>query len=508
MKRYNFYKISLVAITSLLAFSCTNLDEELYGRLSPSTYYKTQDEALSSVVGVYQKFRSVADIGDVFRAAEFGTDEFFVPGRTSGGWFDQNQIDIMTHKADQNNALLNRTWSWYIFPIIGAANAVLDGLQSSPSAENFKGMIAEVRAMRAYAYFYALDFWGNVPIFTKPKPDAENMPRTNTRKEVYDFVVSEFIAAANDLPSITTVARTAYYPRLTKEAVYSALAMVYLNAEVYTGTAHWADVITMCNNVINTNAYDLNVNVVDCFLSTNENSKEVITAFSVNPTLNAGNNQFILYTQHALDKLKYNLPFAPADGYSANTEVVNRYEAQDKRLKLIEYGPQYYLDGITPLKDSKGIQLELIPLKSITAADDNEGFKVLKYSPIGATWSGYNADNDLVLMRYADILLMKAEALFRTGDPNHEALPLINRIRTRSNASAISTLTLKDIENERARELVWEGYRRRDMIRFGSYFNEIWSFKTATTPIWRGIYPIPLPQITANPNLIQNPNYN
>ncbi len=499
-------RIKLLVLLSIVLGACTNLDEELYGRLSPNNYYNTQEEALSSVVGVYQKFSSFANIGDVFRPQEFGTDEFFVPGRTSGGWFSQDNIDIMRHQTAPNNGTILRAWN-YVFPMIGTANAVLESLESSPSAENFNGLIAETKAMRAYGYFYAMDLWGNIPIFTDARVDPNNLPATNSRSEVFDFVVSEMQAAAADLPSVNDVDRTSYYPRLTKEAVYSALAMIYLNAEVYTGTAHWDDVIDMCDEVINSNAFDLEPSVGDVFLSTNENNHEVILAFSMDPTKNAGDNQFILYTNPALDRLKYNLPFSPANGYSTDTVALNRYENIDERKSLIEYGPQFYLDGVTPLADADGNQLVLIQLTSIVAANDDEGFKVVKYSPVGAKWSGFNADNDLVLMRYADILLMKAEALFRT-DNSGDALLLVNEVRERSNASTLNSLTLKNIENERAREFIWEGYRRRDMIRFGTYFDSTWSFKDNTTPEWRGIYPIPAIQLNNNPNLQQNPGYN
>ena len=500
------FKINLVVLLTIVLGGCTDLDEELYGRLSPDNYYNTEEEALSSVVGVYQRFSSFAGIGDVFRPEEFGTDEFFVPGRTSGGWFSQDNIDIMQHQTKPNNGTILRAWN-YVFPMIGSANAVIESLESSPSAENFAGLIAETKAMRAYGYFYAMDLWGNVPIFTDARVDPNNLPATNSRQEVFDFVVSELQAAAANLPSVNDVDRAAYYPRLTKEAVYSALSMVYLNAEVYTGTAQWDEVIEMCDEVINSNAYDLEPSVGDVFLSTNENNPEVILAFSIDPARNAGNNQFILYTNHALDRLRYGLPFSPADGYSTNTTALNRYEDNDDRKNLIQHGPQYYLDGVTPLADANGNQLVLIPLTSITAAEDHEGFKVMKYSPVGANFSGFNADNDLILMRYADILLMKAEALFKTNNPD-EARTLVNEIRMRSNATPLSTLTLEDIEEERAREFIWEGYRRRDMIRFGSYFSSTWEFKETTTPEWRGVYPIPAIQIANNPNLVQNEGYN
>lgn len=498
-------KFALLTIAAFSLGGCTKLDEEQFGSLSPDTYYKTEKEALSSVVGVYQLLSQVVHIGDPWRIAEFGTDEFIVPGRASGGWFDQNNMDIMLHQVTPTNATTARAWR-NIFQEIGTANAVLESLEASPNKDNLKGVIAETKALRAYGYFYAMDFWGNVPIVTVARIDPNNLPTTNSRAEVFQFIESEMLKAVEDLPSVTEVNKVNYYPRFTKEAIYAALATMYLNAEVYTGTPQWEKAIEMSNKIINTNAYGLENDVVDNFRSTSQvSSNELISSFSVDPTKNAGGNQFILYAQHALDKKKYNLPFIPAHGYSTFQEAVDRYENQDNRKDLLEYGPQTYLDG-TPLRYDDGQQLVLVPVKDLISAEDDEGYKVLKYTPVGASWQGFNGDNDLVLIRYADVLLMKAEALFRIGN-TIDALLLVNQVRERSDASPLNSLTIKDIENERAREFIWEGHRRRDMIRFGSYFTGTWKFKTTQTEAFRKIYPIPAEQITANPKLVQNQGY-
>jgi len=496
-----FYTFLLFAVLT----GCTKLDEEQFGRLSPTNYYNTEQEALSSVLGIYQSLQQVAHVNDAWRISEFGTDEFIVPGRASGGWFDQNNIDMMLHNVRSDNQAIARAWK-QIFQVIGTSNAVLESLNASQQAASFKGVMAEAKALRAYGYFYAMDLWGNVPIATQARIDPNNLPATSSRADVFKFVEQEMIAAAADLPSVTTVNRASYYPRLTKEAVYTALATLYLNAEVYTGTARWADAVTMCDNVIRTNAYALEVNTVDNFKATNEaNSKEIIFAFSVDPSRTSGSNQFILYAQPALDQSKYGLPFPPANGYSTYQEALDRYENVDNRKKLIEYGPQTYLDG-RPLADAKGVQLNLIPVKDYTSAQDNEGYRVLKYVPDGVKWAGSSADNDLVLTRYADVLMTKAEALFRSGNTT-DSRTLVNQVRGRSNATALTTLTLQNIEDERGREFIWEGHRRRDMIRFGSFFTKTWTFKTTIDPVWRGIYPIPLEQMASNPKLKQNPNY-
>jgi len=493
-------------LLATLLTACTKLDEEKFGSLAPDNYYQGEKEALSSVVGVYQLLSYNVDIGDPWRMKEFSTDEFIVPGRASGGWYDQGNIDLTKHVQNATNNTIARAWT-QIFQEIGTANAVLESLEASPNKDNLKALIAETRALRAYGYFFAMDNWGNVPLVTVARIDPKNLPATTARKDVYAFIETEMLAAATDLPSATTVTRATYYPRLTKESVYTALAYMYLNAEVYTGTAQWQKVIDMCNNVINTNAFSLATNMMDNYSSpTQAACTEIITAFTKDATQNAGNNQFILYTQNGLDQKKYNLPFGPANGYSTTQAALNRYETQDTRRKFIEYGPQFYLDGVTPLNYPNGNQLVLIPVQDIVAAQDNEGYKVLKYTPIGAKWSSFNADNDLILERYSNVLLMKAEALFRMSNTT-AALPLINQVRARSNASALSTLTLQDIENERAREFLWEGCRRTDMIRFGDYFTGTWPFKTTQSESFRKLYPIPQAQIIANPKLTQNPGY-
>lgn len=503
--RFNIKKIFPLFIGLAVLAGCTKLDEEQFGSLSPDNYYNTEAEALSSVVGVYQLLSYNVDIGDPWRLGEFATDEFIVPGRASGGWFDQANIDITMHKMDANNATSARAWK-NIFQEIGTANAVLESLQKSPNAGNLKALIAETRALRAYGYYYAMDYWGNVPLVTVARIDPNNLPTNASRADVYKFIEEEMLAAVEDMPSVTTVNRTAYYPRFTKESVYSLLAILYLNAEVYTGTAQWAKAIEMSNKVINTNAFALDAQVINNFSSNTQGaSKEIISAFSIDPTKTAGNNQFILYTQNALDQKKYNLPFVPANGYSTTQAALDRYEDQDVRKTMLQYGAQTYLDG-TPLKYPNGTQLVLVPVKDIISADDNEGYKVLKYTPVGAAFSGYNADNDLILVRYAEILLTKAEALFRTGNTT-DALTLVNQVRERSKASKLATLTLKNLEDERGRELIWEGSRRRDLIRFGTFFTGTWAFKTTQTASFRKVFAIPNEQITANPNLKQNEGY-
>lgn len=499
------YKIYFAMLSAVVLGSCTKLNEDTFDKLSPSNFFNNETEAIAGVAVLYSNLAQVASVSAPWTISEIGTDEFVVPGRASGGWYDQNNMDIMLRQTNSNNVQVGNAWTNIFSGGIGKANGLIANLNQSSAAASLKIEIAEARALRAYFYFYALDFWGNVPIVTTPKLDQTNLPTNSPRADVFKFVESEWLAAAKDLPSVKTVDKTKYYPRLTQEAVYMALATLYLNAEVYTGTARWNDAITMCDNITKTGAYGLETNTVDNFKAANKGiTKETIFAFSVDPARSAGTNPFILYSQPAADQQRYGLNFTPANGFSTFQEALDRYENQDNRKKLLEYGPQTYPDGRPLLVN--GTQLNLVQVVSYTAALDNEGYRVLKYVPDGAVYTGGNGNNDLVLTRYADVLLTEGEAMFRSGNVGG-ALGLINQVRTRSNATPLAVVTLKDFENERGREFIWEGHRRRDMIRFGDYFTGKWTFKTTTDAQTWGLYPIPAAQLATNPNLKQNPGY-
>jgi hypothetical protein len=507
----NYFKGFFFLLPLLLASGCTKrLNEELFSTLSPANYYKTPEEALSSVVGVYQRSVNLTYYNGTYRATELGTDEYVIAARTNGGWFDGGvHIEYALHKVTPQNAQNNTAWG-EVFGIIGAANAVMQSLQESPGAVNLAPIIAEVRALRANAYYYAMDLWGNVPIVTVAKIDPANLPKNSSRADVFKFVETELLAAATDLPSVTSFAtaaqKAAYYPRFTKEAVYATLATVYLNAGVYTGTEKWKEASDMSDKIISTGAYILEPQFMTNFVGDNDRSRELISSFAIDPAQNAGGNQFVRGALNPLHVTLFNpvLPFVPANGFNTTEEALNRYEAVDIRRRNILWGPQVDVNG-APIRTSNGSQLVLIPIKDLTKAEDNEGYKVLKYVPNGK-WVVRDADNDVILTRYADILLIKGEALFRTGSVE-PARTLVNQVRARSSAPALTTLTLKDIEDERGRELLWEGHRRRDLIRFGTYFTGVWKFHTTETPKFRGLYPIPEQQLIANRNLVQNPGY-
>jgi hypothetical protein len=325
------------------------------------------------------------------------------------------------------------------------------------------------------------------------------------------------VAAADVLPSINDVNRSDYYPRFTRETAFAALALIHLNAEVYTGTPEWGLAEQYADEVINSQGYILEEDIVSAFNSTNNSSQELIAAFSQDPFANAGGNQYVRGTMHAAFGEAWDLPFTPANGYKALSPAVERYEPQDRRYQAFVFeGPQFDRDGNPIIDPTTGNQLEFIDFiepNRVSGAEeprrgveDNEGYRILKYTADGSFLGRYTT-NDIVMMRYANVLMIKAEALFRQDETSIEALNLVNEIRERSDLLPWGSLTLERIEEERAREFVLEGERRRDMIRFGSYFNETWPTKPTTTEGFRGLYPIPQEQLNSNPNLDQNPGY-
>ena len=507
MKKYIINKVffSLVLVI-LVCSSCTKLDEQLYGRLAPGNFYKTDAEVLSALVGVYNRMGFAVNGGNGWRILNLGTDEFLIPARSDGRWYDGGvYLEFSKHAWTPVNNRISAGWT-EIFGAIGAANAIIESMESTTQKDSLKSQLAEARGVRAYAYFYALDLWGNVPIVTTARIDPNNLPANAPRNEVFEFVVNELKAVIAELPSVTAVNRTAYYPRMTKEAAMTILALTYLNGEVYTGTSYWTDCIAMCDAVINTAAYSLTPDYFTNFVPNNQGSPEFIYAISVDPVRLAGGNNFAQRVLHDSHRFKFGLPFTPQNGFTTLEEAFNRYEDNDVRKTEILQGPQYDANG-NPLKTISGAaDLVLVPHANQENSAENEGFRVLKWQP-DATWVNGAAGNDMATLRYSDILLMKAEALLRSGGAQAEALVLVNQVRERSKASPLTAVTLKDIEDERAREFLYESSRRRDMIRFGTWFNGTWKFKTSVTPEFRKILPIPVTELNANAMLKQNPGY-
>ncbi len=334
-------KYLVIFFSSLLIMlpSCS-LEEDVYSIYTTDTFFKNDAQVLASISGIYRGFSGNVNGMSLLLMYDFTGNQYFIPSRSNGWWYDPDQ-ELVRHTWNALSFFPGFGWGSF-FSTVGQTNALLASLDAS-GLQGLENIKAEARTLRAFAYFYLMDFYGNVPIFTAPKVDQANLPEQNTRAEVFDFVVSELKEAANDLPSQKDVG-SEYYGRLTKEAAYSILAMTYLNAEVFTGTQHWDDVITYTDLIINSGAYQLLPDYFDNFVYNNEGNKEAIFSAVFTPNIIGGpGNIFLLKTLPSISGGLFGLPYAPENGLVARSEVRDLFEDQDIRKKIfVPFGPMIH----------------------------------------------------------------------------------------------------------------------------------------------------------------------
>jgi hypothetical protein len=289
-------------------------------------------------------------------------------------------------------------------------------------------------------------------------------------------------------------------------------AKLYLNAEVYTGMARWHDVVTTCDAIINSGVFFLESDYRQLFAVQNEGNPEFILAVPFDETFAKGFN-LAQMTLHYGSQATFDLKQQPWNGYCTLQDFYEMHENNDARKQNFIVGPQFAADGVTPILDPQGINDPDGPPLNYTPEINQlgpqcyrqAGARIGKY----AFKTGANADldNDMPIFRFADILLMKAEALWRMDPGSAEALELVNLVRNRAFEpdQPLQQLTAKDFLDERGREFFYEGLRRQDLIRFGVYGKPT-EFMPGSEPC-KEIWPIPLTQLTLGSNIQQNPCY-
>lgn len=492
---------------------CTNLDETLYDVVSMNDYGKTEAEVQTIVGGAYSTLRgygSGTDEGNgvncyptceyVFFLTECSSDEACIPTRGSD-WYDGGRYQqLQRHTWDANNDCVTAGWR-YAFTGVSKVNAIIYQVeQSDLSKEAKRSVEAELRGLRAYYYYLLCDMFGNVPISTDFTEQA--LPKNSSRKEVYDFIERELTDIIPILPS------GVQYGRFTQNVANTLLARLYLNAEVFTGTAQWQKCIDACEKV---NGYSLTADYKASFFIENETSPEIIFAIPYDHKVGTTGNYLASMTYHYNQRVAFS-----ADGMSgyqwcgngicAQPGVWSSYEEGDaRRDKSLMIGQQYSAKDGSPVNMDNGEPLNYTEeIANFENALQNEGVRLDKYQ-----WSAtdqWERDNDWVLMRYAEVLMMKAEAEYRLG---HEttALGYVNQLRQRAGLADLTSLDLEKLDNEWLHEFVHEGLRRTTNIRFGSYFKQWWEKGNDPADKHTAIYPIPAVELSRNQNLQQNPGY-
>lgn len=520
MKKKIFNKFLIVGLLVVFATqSCTDLDEEIFGNLTDKTFPTTEEQFISALGATYTSLYGWANHGSIMSLQEVSSDEMMIPQRGSD-WFDGG-IWLRTHRHQYlpTEDPVNNGWN-FLYGGINNCNRVTALFETlvqdgKVPAEQAAAFIGEVKVLRALFYYWLLDAYGNVPIVTS-FADSDPNPATKSRAEVFAFIESELKANVSNL---TKTVDGSTYARMTYYAGQALLAKLYLNSEVYTGKAQWDAAIAACNEVINGGKYSLSGSYFDNFDADND-KKSTENMFVIPYDRNQAQGfNLPMMTLHYTSQETFNLTAQPWNGYCTLQEFYDSYENTDLRKGVsgnqkirgnFLAGPQYKADGVTRTMDSSPDDPDGPPVNftpAVNALEPNAqrqaGARVGKFQyVIGGT---DNMDNDYPLLRYGDVLLMKAEALWRKSAGDAEALALVNQIRARAGVAPFGALTADNLLAERGREMFYEGWRRQDLIRFGKY-NDPWAFKPASVAS-KNIFPIPQNQINANPNLKQNPGY-
>ncbi len=520
-----------ILIFSLCFIACYELEVPITTQLTPAIFPQTPDQFVSAAGPTYNQLRQDYAIGYWFLQA-LSTDEAIMPAR-GGNWFDNGRYEQHhKHTWTPDNAHVNGVWN-YLSSTISIANQNMFVIEQGPDAEGKATSLAELRMMRAFATFLMMDLWGNVPI---PSGFGDTDPIVgSSRTEVFNYIEDEIM---NCIPDLNPAAGIETYGRPNLYTAYALLAKLYLNAEVYTGSPRWDDAIAACDMIISSGEYALEEDYHQMFFP--GNGPEVSEFIFAIPFDAAAPNGFMFYCRYWLPRStrdKYGLNFTPSAPMSTISDFYFKYfdDDRDQRENIWLKGKQYDFNG-NPIivnttkrgfdEDYQGADateplayhVELTPeiiIKNQGAfylGNDekawNMGYRSIKFYPDN-TSATRNQNNDVPIFRYADIILMKAEALLRGGSPTlgHSATSLVNELRVlRTTAETWSSVDLEMLFGERSREFVNENWRRNDMIRFGK-FEDSWGYKTDSDPNKR-LFPIPTQVLQLNPGLTQNPGYN
>lgn len=530
MKKY--IKISVVAVIGVIISltSCVKdldtipLDDDV---VTSATVYKTAGNYKNVLAKVYAGLAVSGQEGPAgnndlsgldegfgqyhrayWYAQELPTDEAIL------SWNDGNLRDYQEMDWSASNEFVTNMYSRIFYQISICNEFIREAADSRLEERGFsdaekemiRGYKAEVRMMRALAYYHALDMFGNVPFVTEEDDVGSFLPEQISRADLYDYIESELLVVKDQLPD----AMATDYGRFDKAAAWLLLARLYLNAEVYTGSANYDGVIDNCNNIINA-GYLLHDEYRELFLADNHNASGIIFAIpqdGIN-TKTWGGSTFLVNAPVGGSMLPADFGISGGwNGLRTLREFVAKFPdisgATDSRA-------MFWTDGQTLDIDDQ--------------FEPSEGYRITKWKNVTSTGAPgsdlTHPDTDIPFFRLADVYLMYAEAHLRgaTNSSASDAVDHVNLVRRRAygdNSGDITAgqLTLSFLIDERGRELQWEGYRRTDLIRFGQFTggDYLWQFKGAVkdgvaTDAKYNLFPIPDADRGANPNLEQNDGY-
>jgi len=489
-------------------FSCTDLEEDLDGLLEESGL-ESQEIVTGQISSAYNQLRSFQQTDFQFVLQQHPSDEMAGPTR-GADWDDGGAWRALhLHQWNSSHPRISGAWD----QLLGGLFAAIDALSNEPDA-------TQEAVATFYSSFYmynAIDLWGQIP-YREPGTSYGELPIVLKRTEGIDLAISQLEAVMSSMPT-TSENNTA-----NQYAAATLLAKMYLNKAVYKATdedgtpqagpfsfdnADMQKVIDYCDMVI-AGPFSLQANYFDTFAPNNtaESTENILVSQNDNTT--GGEIRRL-----ALMTLHYNHSPSGWNGFVGLTDLYDKFDDSDPRRggnyagltdvsglnAGILVGPQFDQTG-SPILDRQGVPLSYTREFELANSTEEKGMRVVKWIP------DYNnldrPANDMIIFRLADVYLMKAEAMARMGgDPSGP----LTELRTARGVDAVYTgTTLDDILEERSRELYWEGWRRNDQIRFGTFLDPVQQ-KPDTSDRSKIIFPIPATALSGNPNLTQNPGY-
>ncbi|MDP4202368.1 MAG: RagB/SusD family nutrient uptake outer membrane protein [Bacteroidota bacterium] len=489
------------ALAALLLTACNSdfLNKAPEDTINTSNFFQTEEDAISAVNGAYQPLQWPK----LYNMRMWTTDimagnSIVGAGGGSDGIETQDEANFVTTTDNQGVLDLWRG-PW---PGILRCNIILQKVPAMTISETAKNkVLGQAYFLRAHYYFILVRFFGDVPLVLQPvNPGDDLRPVRTPKADVYKQIISDLTNAINLLPKREDYTGSDI-GRASKGSAVGMLAKVYLTL------GNWQQASDLCDQV-KTLGYDLNANYADNFNPSTENSKESL--FEIQYTSNAGYGFWSNENQSSwlstFTGPRGSNMVAGGWGWNQPTqEFMDAYETGDLRKDatvLYEGGPKF--DGMDYQKSysTTGYNLrKFLVTKSVSASYDN--------SPL-----------NFPVLRYADILLMKAEALNELGKTTDAQLPAsnanatLNKVRARAGLADVTGLSQADLRakilHERRMELAFEGQRWFDLVRINNgqygidYLHSIGKSNMSSKFL---LLPVPQKERDANPNLTQNPGY-
>lgn len=496
---YKTLKFSMCALLGFFAISaCTNLEPEIRDsqlREGTGGVFVPGDPA-DALVTSYKDLGTITDQAGIYSLYDHTSDEMIPPTRGTD-WGDNGVWRTLhAHTWDATHSYILSSWN-LLNERVYRCNQVL---ASNPNAQQ----AAEAKFLRAFYMFHVMDLFGQVPFRNVDEGVTVN-PKVYTRAEAFDFITRDLEEA---LPNLPTAGPSATNSRASKASANALLARLYINKAVYKAAkaegpytfdaGDMNKVIAYCD-AVTADGYSLESNYFTNF-SASAATEVIFTSAEGSPQ-----NRWMMTLHYDQNPSGWN-------GFTTLADFYAKFENGDQRKGIAAtpdgsnfsgigrgflLGQQYKDNGDIIINGRNGLPLQFTADVPLAGASSEKGIRVIKYHPSNA--------GQYILLRYADVYLMKAEAIMRGGTAGMTALDMVNNLRQVRGATALASLNESTMLDERGREMYWEGVRRIDQVRFGTW-NSTWGSKTVTDA-FRVLYPVPQQALDSNPNLKQNDGY-